>query len=110
MWAPTNLQRHVTNAGPQLTPMIKKRHVTNSGPQLVTHSWANWIISLLTKKVCFFLGWGVHMRPPPSPCYVYLCKYTYERIEKNFTFPIISFEKDNTLFNPQNYVVLPEKK
>ena len=35
--APTDLhnekKRHVTDAGPLLTSIIKKRHVTNAGPQ-----------------------------------------------------------------------------
>ena len=36
---------------------------------------------------------------PPLPCIcTYLCKYTYERVEKTWLFPIISLEKGSKLF------------
>ena len=64
--------------------------------------------SLMFSDDSFCWG-GAYFPPLPHIC-VYLCKYTYKRVEKNWLFPIISLEKGSTPFSPIKISLFAEKK
>ena len=53
---------------------------------------------------------GGHIVPPLSRICVYLCKYAYERIEKNLTFLGYEFGKGQYTFYPLKLSCFAEKK